>query len=285
MQTADNVAKRGKYLLSLWLIFSSFALYAEEQTASQTDSPIRLAVVNTPHSSGLLEYLLADFEAKTGLHVSVLSSDAPFTLARGGQADLLIAHYGKSGMAEFVSEGYGSWPEMVFANQAVLIGPTDDPAGVTQTRSLTEAFQAIAATGHTLLANNISGITQLAQTTALAAKLSIEDDWYRDNGHSKGQAMNAADMAGAYVIWGATPFLKFNDKHQTSLNILFSDDPNLQRIMALSRISTTQFPENNHQGAKALADFLLSNETQAKIMQFRVKGSQRQLWWPAARHN
>lgn len=285
MQIVGKVSTLMKYLLSLWLSQSSFCLYAAENTSVPTDSIIRLAVVNTPHSSGLLDYLLADFETETGLQVSVASGDDPFTQARRGQADMLIAHYGKSGLAEFVSEGYGSWPEMVFSNQAVLIGPTDDPARVSQVDSLTEAFQAIALTGHTLLANNISGITQLTQTTALAAKLSIEDDWYQDNGLSKGRVIKAADQAGAYVIWGAIPFLNFNDKHNTSLNIVFSDDPNLQRVMAVSRVDTTRFPDSNHQGAKALTNFLLSNETQAKIMQFRVKGSAHQLWWPAARHN
>lgn len=285
MQTGARKTKRLKYLLSLCLFISSFTLYAAEQSSNQTDTTVHLVVVNTPHNSGLLDYLLADFEAQTGLHVSVTSSEDPFTLAKHGQADVLIAHYGKAGMAEFVSEGFGSWPEMVFANQAVLIGPADDPAGVAETRSLTEAFQAIASSGHTLLANNISGIIELVQTTAIAANLSMEEDWYQDVGVSKGQAMKAAEKAGSYVIWGATPFLKFKHKHPSSLAIALSNDPNLQRVMALSLVNTNLFAESYRKGAETLADFLLSNNTQAKIMQFRDKGSKRQLWWPAARHN
>lgn len=270
----------------LFLLFVACLLSAcDAQSPDSVEQNVRLAVVNTPKDSGLLDYLLADFEASTGLQVHVHSSEDPFAQAMAGNADLVIAHYGKSGMEEFVSNGYGSWPKMVFSNQAVIIGPKDDPAQLGQTSSLVDAFLAIATSGQTLIANNNEGITELTATITAQTDLDRQQPWYQDTGVSKGKAIKAAEKSGAYVIWGAIPFLKFQSKHDSNMTILFSDDPLLQRIMAITRVSKTHFPEARRAAAQKLEDYLLNAETQAKILSFRVNGSDRQLWWPAARHN
>lgn len=275
----------GKGLNYLLILVISFCLSACNEESSKTGAEVHLAVVNTPYDSGLLTFLLEDFESQTGIHVTVQSSEDPFHFARDGKADILISHYGKAGMAEFVSEGYGSWPMMVFSNQAALIGPEDDPAGVRQTSSLREALKAIAAGGHTLIAHDSEGINELTHLAALVAALPIGGDWYQDSGLSKGKAIKAAEKAHAYVIWGAIPFLKFKANHDSSMEILLSSDPLLQRVMALTLVNSELFPNVNREGAEKLADYLLSAETQAKIIRYRVPGSDLQLWWPAARDN
>ena len=56
---------------------------------------VRLAVVNTPQFSGLLDSLLPEFERQTGITVDVYSGSDAYREARSGQADLVISHYGK----------------------------------------------------------------------------------------------------------------------------------------------------------------------------------------------
>src|SRR5262245_935127 len=84
---------------------------------------VRLAVVITPESSGLLRQLLADFEKQTGHKVGVDSRQDVFELAREGKADLVLSHYGHFGTEEFCADGLGLWPRPVFSNQAAMIGP------------------------------------------------------------------------------------------------------------------------------------------------------------------
>jgi tungstate transport system substrate-binding protein len=280
-RTLNHWLRKWFCLLAVTLCLSA----CNDPTPPVSEQILRLAVVNTPEDSGLLAYLLADFEASTGLQVDIHSSDDPFARARTGHADLLISHYGKAGLEDFVSEGYGSWPKMVFSNQAVLIGPKADPAQVSRTSTLAEALRAIATGGYTLIANNIDGITELTALAAKVAGLDTESAWYQDNGVSKGKAVKAAQQQGAYVIWGAIPFLKFQARHDTNQAILFSEDPLLHRVMVISRVKHDLFPDINHAAAKKLENYLLSTETQAKVMAFRSPGSVRQLWWPAARHN
>lgn len=268
------------------LLAVTFCLGAcDDYASAPSQQTVRLAVVNTPEDSGLLAHLLTDFEAKTGLKVQIHSSDDPFSQARAGNADLVISHYGKTGLEQFVSEGYGTWPKMVFSNQAVLIGPKTDPAQVSQTHSLAEALLAIATSENTLIANKNEGISELTTLASTAAGLDTQNAWYQDIGVSKGQAVKAAAKEQAYIIWGAIPFLKFQAKHYTDLAILFSSDPILQRVMAITRVNDGLSPDTNHVAAEQLETYLLSTEAQAKVMSYRVTGSDIQLWWPAARHN
>jgi len=248
-------------------------------------SELRLAVVNTPNDSGLLDYLLADFTLQTGIELNIHSSENPFARGRAGEADLILSHYGKVGMAEFVTDGLGSWPKMVFSNQAVLIGPADDPAQVSRHQNLADAFKAIAAHKQVLIANNTAGILRLTKLAAESAGQDLDDDWYQDRGVSKGRAIKMAEKEHAYVIWGAAPFLKFQQKHHSNMKIVLSADPLLHRMMAITRVSAEHYPNVNDAAAKHLETYLLSSEAQEKVIRFRMTGSDQQLWWPAARHN
>lgn len=269
------------------LLAASILLLAgcSDNHATVQQDTVRLAVVNTPYDSGLLDALLPAFTAETGLNVEIYSGNQVFEKARQGSADIVIAHYGKSGMAEFVQENRGSWPQMVFANQAVLIGPAADPAKVSEAASLVAAFAAIEQSGQTLIANNNEGISELTATVLAMMGHEAEPEWYQDLGVSKGRAIKAAEKQGAYVMWGAVPFLKFQQKHPSDMQILLAADPLLQRVMAISRVLPSATNEVNEVGAKALAAFLLRPDTQAKIMKYRTSGIDAPLWWPAARHN
>src|SRR5262245_4364843 len=115
------------WLLGSLVLVASFAARRQQE---QARGVVRLAVVITPESSGLLQQLLGDFESRTGLKVVVDSRQDVFGLARDGKADLVLAHYGHGGTEAFCTEGLGFWPRPVFANQAALIGPASDPARI-----------------------------------------------------------------------------------------------------------------------------------------------------------
>ena len=134
----------------LALLMASVATTARAESAKL----VRLAVVNTPQYSGLLDYLLPDFEAESGLTVEVYSGNDVHQRARAGKADLVISHYGRPEVESFVLEGYGSWPKIVFANQTALIGPKSDPAEVRGLSSASAALRRIAKARAPFIANS-----------------------------------------------------------------------------------------------------------------------------------
>jgi len=250
------------------------------------ENVVRLAVVNTPQFSGLLDSLLPEFERQTGIKVDVYSGSDVYRRARTGHADLVISHYGKKGVERFAMDGFGAWPRIVFANQAVLIGHRSDPAKVRGLTSVAEALERIAALKAPFVHNNIPGIDYLTEIALESAGQPDRAGWFIDDGHAKVAAILLAEEKKGYVIWGAFPFLRFDSERASSeLEILVAEDPSLQRIMAAIVVKPDKVPGVNADGAQALVDYLLSPPVQAKIAAFRPPGSDRQLWWPAGRNN
>lgn len=266
-----------------WLIL----LIALAVTTAHAGSPkvVRLAVVNTPQYSGLLDSLLPGFEAATGLTVSVYSGNDAYQQARYGKADIVISHFGKHEVESFVLEGYGSWPKMVFANQAALIGPKNDPARIRGLPSVSEAFSRIASAKAPFIANNGAGADYLTSVLWESAGRPVKGEWFIDTDRANVAAALLAEEKQGYFIWGAYPFLRFASQRESDLEILVSADPLLQRIMAAVIVSPEKVKGVNIEGATALRDYLLSPQTQAKIGAFRSPWSDKQLWWPAGRDN
>lgn len=269
------------FLLAIFALANS--AFADEPASSNV---VRLAVVNTPQFSGLLDDLLPGFERETGITVEVYSGEDVYRKARAGKADLVISHYGKKGVERFVMEGYGAWPKMVFANQAALIGHKSDPAGVRGLTSVAEALRRIADTKTPFVHNDIPGIDYLTEIALTSAGQPDRQGWFIDSGAVKAAAVLLAEEKKGYVIWGAFPFLRFDAERASSeLEILVAEDPSLQRVMAAIVVNPDKVPGVNAGGAGKLLDYLLLPQTQARIAAFRIPGSDLQLWWPAGRNN
>lgn len=253
--------------------------------APEAGGLVRLGAVNTPDYSGLLEELLADFRARSGLEVTLYSGEDVYQRARRGELDLIISHYGHRDVEAFMADGLGQWPRTVFANQQAILGPPSDPAGVRGLTDATEAFRRIAESAAPWLVNNLSGVRYLEAILWEGAGRPEKGDWYQDEGLVQARAAQAAGKRGAYTMWGIFPFLRFMEMQAVDLEPLVLADPLLQRIMVTVIVDPRRFPSANVEGAMALQQFLLAPATQARIRAFRFPGRDEQLWWPAGRQN
>jgi tungstate transport system substrate-binding protein len=149
---------------------------APTSVAPQTSS-VRLAMVNVPDD--VLRPLLPDFQKQTGRSATIVyTGNNPFAVAREGNADLVISHYGHEGVEPFVTDGVGLWPHPVFANQMALLGPPSDPAHVGGLANATEALRRIAATKSRFLVNNSAGAKYLEEIFWTGAGVHEKGDWY-----------------------------------------------------------------------------------------------------------
>jgi len=91
---------------------------------------LRLATTTSTRDSGLLDYLLPEFETKEGIEVQVVAVGTGQALALGerGDADVVLVH-ARSREDEFVAKGFGVDRRDVMWNDFVIAGP-EDPAGV-----------------------------------------------------------------------------------------------------------------------------------------------------------
>lgn len=255
------------------------------QRPLQGSPVVRVGAVNTPDYSGLLEELIGAFGSETGYEIRVTSGEDVYERARRGEQDLLISHYGKEEVEPFVTEGLGLWPRTVFANQQALIGPPADPAGVRGMDDVASAFLKIAASQARYVVNGQPGLSYLESIMWHGAGQPDKGAWYLDAGMRGDAAIAEAARRGAYVLWGAFPFLRYRQQRGVELEPLVIGDSLLQRIMVTVVVNPAAIPEANVDGAAAFEKYLLSAAVQGRIRGMRLAGLDAPLWWPAARHN
>lgn len=244
---------------------------------------VRLAVVNTPED--VLQTVIPDFEKETGYRVTIHSGNDCFEQARNGRADLVISHYGHPGVEIFVTKRHGLWPRTVFSNQAVLVGPSSDPARVRGVADAALAFKRIAETGSPFVANRLSGMDYLEKILWEIAGRPPRGAWYIDQKQIKEDAMETAARRGAYTLWGLIPFLRLKKQTSLALEPLVVADPLLQRMMVSVVVNPETVAGVNLEGAQTLQHYLISPRTQARVLAFRYPGLAIPAWWPAGRHN
>jgi ABC-type tungstate transport system permease subunit len=102
-------------------------------------------------------------------------------------------------------------------------------------------------------------------------------------------AVRLAADRNAYVLWGVPPFLRWKRQQSieqaTNIEPLVIDDPILHRVMVSIAVNDKTVKGVNTKGAQQLEGFLLSPAIQARIAAFRYPDFDRQVWWPAGRHN
>ncbi len=268
-------------VLALTIAVASLPLQAQQRV-------LRVAVVNTPDV--LLADLIGIFERGTGYQVALQITEGVFDVARAGRADLVIAHYGHAGTEAFMSEGLGRWPRIVFSNQAVLVGPSSDPAGVRGIADAAEAFRRIAARGGEFLVNNAPTERYLAEVLWRTAGSPAKSGWQIDLQLRDQDTIEMAASRGAYTLWGLVPFVRLQEQRlqqgrPLGMDALVVGDPAFQRVMVSIVVNPARVQGIDQEGALAFERFLLDPSTQARIRAFRHHGLAGQTWWPAGRNN
>jgi tungstate transport system substrate-binding protein len=247
---------------------------------------VRLASVPTAVEGGILPALLADFEAQSDVKVDlVVSTSDIYALARKGDCDLVLSHYGHKEAESFVMDGFGEWPRTVFSNQSAILGPPDDPARVHETDDAIDAMARIAAAKCAFVVNDLDGQRYVADILWNGAGRPAKDGWWIDPHESREDALALAVTKKGYLLWGLTPFERAQKTNERPLVPLLANDPLLQRLMVTILVRPDKVPGVNAEGARALQSFLLEAPTQAKMRSIRYPGAPQTAWAPAGRNN
>jgi tungstate transport system substrate-binding protein len=250
---------------------------------------VRVASVSTAVEGDVLPALAEAFEKASGLRVTIAAVEDPYSLARRGEADLVVSHYGHHETESFVMEGSGEWPRTVFSNQMSLVGPPSDPARVRGLADVGEAIRRIAESKSPFVLVDVDGGRYLAEVAWNAAGRPDRSGWIEsaaDDGgaHGKGKALRLAADRKAYVFCGLTPFLRTKAKAGLDLESLVVADPLLLRLMVSVVVKGSRIPGVNTAGALALESHVLSPTSQARIRLLEYPG-QHVHWVPAGRDN
>ncbi len=241
---------------------------------------LRLATTTSTYNSGLLDYLLPEFEKAQHTEVQVIAVGTGKALRMGqdGDVDVVLVHAPKAEQT-FVAAGYGVERTGIMYNDFVLVGPATDTAAIKGMQDAAAALAKIASSQAIFVSRGDDSGTHKKEL-GIWAKAGVKPagDWYREAGQGMGKVLQIADELQGYTLVDRGTWLAYKTKLQAKL--LVEGDKGLFNPYAVIRVNPKRFADLNHQKAVAFSQWLASANTQKRIAEFKVGGEQ--LFVPSA---
>jgi tungstate transport system substrate-binding protein len=247
------------------------------------DKSIVVASTTSTQDSGLFEYLLPIFKAKTGITVKVIAQGTGQALDTGrrGDADVVFVH-AKSAEEKFLAEGQSLKRYPVMYNDFVLIGPKSDPAGIKGMKDVAKAFTTIKDKKASFISRGDRSGTNIAELKLWKdAGINIDKDkgpWYKAIGQGMGAALNTAGAGNAYVLSDRGTWIHF--KNKGDLQILVEGDKRMFNQYGVMLVNPAKHPNVKVKLGQQFIDYLISPEGQKVISNYKINGEQ--LFYPNA---
>lgn len=239
---------------------------------------LRLATTTSTENTGLLSVLNPPFEQANDVkvHVIAVGTGKALRLGQDGDVDVVFVHAPEA-EKKFMDAKYGLQRQPVMHNDFVLLGPPSDPAGVRESRSLSDAFHRIFRSQCTFISRgDDSGTHKKEMQLWNAAGLDPGGDWYLSVGQGMGQVLQIANESLGYTLSDRGTWLAYRDKSE--LQIAYEGAAELANPYHVIVINPERHPHVRSELAQAYVDYLISEQGQSIIRNFRVNGGQ--LFYP-----
>ncbi len=200
---------------------------------------VRIATTTSLYATGLLDYLAEQFEKENPgakLEFIAAGTGAALKYAERGDACAVLVH-APSLEREYIEKGVFE-AGLIFAyNYFIIVGPKDDPAGISGSDSAIEAFKRIYSAGESgeaifVSRGDLSG-THLREM-AIWRKAGIDPagkSWYKEAAAGMEQTLIIANELLAYSLSDAGTYLKFKREGRLSaFEALYANPEDLETI-------------------------------------------------------
>jgi len=282
------------WILFVFLLLIGPAACKAGPVPGQTpQSPARLILATTTSTadSGLLDFILPDFEQTCNVKVEVIAvgTGQAIEIGRKGDADLLLVH-SRTAEDRFVADGHAHERFDVMYNDFVIVGPTSDPARIGGLVSASEAFRAIAAAQAAFVSRgDRSGthVRELSLWSLAGITPTAEMPWYQVIGQGMGDTLLFANEQQAYTLTDRGTYLSMRGR-LPGLTILVGGQTladNLDRELlnpyGVLAVNPDMHPGVNYDLAIKFIEWIRSPEIQARIGRYGVDRFGQPLFYPA----
>lgn len=252
---------------------------------------ITLASTTSTRDSGLFEVLQPAFLAacpEYRMKATFVGSGAAMVLGGNGDADVLLVHSPAaelSFMRGIVSgtkySHHGFSRHSVMYNDFVLIGPDSNPAGITSSDSVKQAFQKISNTNSTFISRHDNSGTNAKELSIWASVGNPQSgqSWYKASSMGMAQALAAASSSNAYTLADRATWLNVANLGTISgLKIVTEGDSDLFNQYSVISV----YGARNSEGALDFNTWLRSSQAQTLIRNYGKSTFGRSLFVPNA---
>ncbi len=258
----------------LGIVIAVVALGGDDDAGDEVQQ-LTLATTTSTDDSGLLAYILPDFEEKYNAEVDVVAvgTGQALQLGANGDADVLLVH-ARAREEAFVADGDGTARYDVMYNDFVILGPADDPAGIQGLDDAAAAFATLADAEATFVSRGDDSGTHTKEKGIWAlAELDPAGDWYVSAGQGMGAVLTMADEMQAYTMSDRATFIARQAEGLT-LEVLVEGDTILFNPYGVIPVNPEKHAGVNAELAQDFVAWLVSVETQELIASFEVSDQQ-----------
>jgi tungstate transport system substrate-binding protein len=243
---------------------------------------IILSTTTSTQDSGLLDVLVPRFERESGIEVKVIAvgTGAALKMAASGNADVVLVHAPESERVYVESRDLVEG-RLVMHNDFLIVGPSDDPAGVRQQRALPGVMRAIAAKSTFISRGDQSGTHSAELSLWTAAGINPATlNRREETGQGMGATLNVADQKRAYTLTDRGTYLA--QRKRLSLVPLFQGDTSLRNVYHVYAVNPAKHPKAKLAEARQFIAFFVSPAIQQAIGAFKRDEYGESLFFPDA---
>lgn len=241
---------------------------------------LRMSTTTSTDNSGLLRAILPVFERKYGIHVQVIpvGTGKALKIAENGDVDLTLVH-ARPAEDAFVAAGHGVDRRDVMYNDFVLVGPTEDPAGIRGMRDVVAAMRKLLRSGARFVSRgDDSGTHKMERSYWKLAGADPGGTAYLSAGQGMGEVLTMSASLRAYTLTDRATYVAYRSR--TGLEILVEGDPRMFNPYGIIAVNPKKYPAINYRGAMTLIGWITSAEGQKLIADFKLEGVQ--MFFPSA---
>ncbi len=234
---------------------------------------LKLATTTSTDNSGLLNVLLPPLERMFDVRVDVIAvgTGKALALGRNGDVDVILVH-AREAEDKFVMEGYGINRRDVMYNDFIIIGPADDPAGVSGMKDAVAALKIISTKKAPFASRgDDSGTHKREKSLWREVGIKPSGSWYMETGQGMGATLQIADEKRAYTLSDRGTYLAYKDKIDMEI-LVEGDTARLANPYGIIAVNPAKHPHTNYLYAMLLIGWVTSVEGQKIIGQYKRFG-------------
>ncbi len=250
---------------------------------------VKVSTTTSLYATGLADYLASSFNSvypEARVEFVAVGTGAALKLAERGDVCAVLIHE-PSLEKQYIDKGVIRDRKIFAYNYFVIVGPAEDPASISNSSNLVEAFKKIYHAGEesrTLFVSrgDNSGTHFRELSVWRLASLSVEGArWYLDCGCGMSEALIMTNELGAYTLSDVGTYLKLKDSGRLGrLRILYENREDNLTINLYSAYVVEGCGGLEKKYAELFVNFIYENQREL-IGSFGVNEYGRPLFYPA----